>query len=521
MNPATLSATTTPAGAPAVSPWREKYGPLILMTLVLAAAALVRIVFLFKDSFATGFDGYYYALQVNCLIRHGELLNNDNSIVYFILRLFALAGGDPVFSNKIASVALTSLAALPLWLLSRKLTGSLSLAAAAALFFAFSYSQVYMSFEILKNGISLLFAAGFLYSFFLLPESGAAKILAPLFFLLGFLTHKATAGVLIVFAVVYFISLAFIERRTLRDRLTPRVLFVVAALSLAIVLTVVFSLFTLRVVDLGNLLAQFSARTVFSRFEMFANEVTDLKVKVELFLLHLLPLVFIPFLIKKRKDPAAGSREKAFLLSVFFTHLFLINPFLSFSWVSMSYRLILISVLFGAIELAVMLGMLFPARRRRLGPVAAAAVMILSAAGLPGMYTRFHTDRYPPYAELAPAVQTLPKKLPPGSGLIAHPGLSFFIWYEAGIYTEHFLPDDNAGYWRLVYGIGPVHFRRYRTDPDYEEPQTVLPPYFLVKEKIWRLFYRDYQGKIGLLASWQNPHEKRPPFVYRVKEKFK
>ncbi len=505
--------------------WNERR-PVILLwsgiAVCLAAAALVRAVFLFKDSFATGFDGYYYALQVRSLIENGEVLNNDKSIVYPLLRFFALCFNDVVVSNKIAAIVFCSLTVVPFYLLTYRLTSSHIITFAAALFFSLSFSQIYMSFEILKNGISLLFALWFIYCLACFFDRWPYKVGALVFFVLGFLTHKATAGALIVLALAFGLGAFLVKRRSFPAGRRTVVLVAAAAVAILAVAGIVFlSLGPLRLLDLQNLWGQFRLESVWERFRLFTVQVADIRIKIELFLLYAVPLVFIPFLVKLLRNPRVTTLRKIFMVACYITQWVLLNPFLEFSWESASYRLVLISLPFTALEIALMLARVRFMSRRVPRALAAGVLTALVVITLPGMWQRFHTDRYPPYSELNPAVVSLQLKIPPGGKLVCQSGLSFFIWYTTRIYTEHFLPDDPDRYYRLAYGIGPDHFRRYADRPGYEEPVEIRPPYTLVKETVWRMFYTEYAPRLRILSDWHNPSRERPPFVYAVKPQYR
>lgn len=146
------------------------------IAVVVLAGAAVRAVFLFADDFTTGFDGYYYALQVRSLVETGRIMNYDNSLVFPLLRLFAFLGRDVVFTNKLAVVILCPLTAVPIFLAALRMTSSRAAALTAALFFSLSFSQIYMSFEIIKNGVGMLFTASALYCLMRFSEKTVFKI---------------------------------------------------------------------------------------------------------------------------------------------------------------------------------------------------------------------------------------------------------------------------------------------------------------------------------------------------------
>ncbi|MBN1523872.1 MAG: hypothetical protein JW904_05275 [Spirochaetales bacterium] len=491
----------------------------IIITVIIAA--VVRIVFLFKDDFATGFDGYYYALQVQSLFKNGEILNNDNSIVYPLLACFKLLFGDIVFANKTAVVVLCSLVSVPFFLLLYRMTRSAVISCVSTIIFSISYSQIYMSFEIVKNGISILFIVCFLFCVFEFRKNLYYRIGAAVFFILGFMTHKVTAASMIVFCAVFLPLCAIAYRKTIFQKIKPLYVALGAALLVIAAVAVAFSASTLRVVDLSNLMSQFSTATATKRFAMILTEISDIRIKAEMLFVYGIAAVFMPFLVFILRDKGTTPVHKLFVVALYVTHLVLINPFLYFSWVSMSYRLVVMSIIFASLELALILHFFLPRIPRRIVFAAAGMILLISGITLPGMYDSFHSNRYPPYRDLYAPVMKIPAHLEKNSRLITHSGMSFFIWYETGIYTEHFTPADDTGYYRLVYAFGPPHFKKYEHEPFYETPVVIQPPYYLVKESLWHAFYNDNKDRIKLVKSWQNPWAARPPFVYTVKEKFK
>jgi len=502
---------------------RERRALICAIAVCLLAAAAVRAVFLFKDEFATGFDGYYYALQVKSLIVNGELLNRDNSIAFSLLRFFSFFIPDVPAANKIATIFFCSLAAVPVFLLARRLTGSPVAALTAALLFSLSFSQIYMSFEIVKNGVSMLFVAAALYCLSRFFETRRHKLFALGFSVLGFFTHKAAAGLLIVMGAAFFISFAWFDRLKLFRKRRPVHFIAGAAALAAVTAAIVFSIATLRPVDLGGFLGQLSPESVLGRFRMFLTETTNARIKTEYLLYYAVPLAFLPFLVKRLRTRSAPPSGKAFLLAAYLTQWVLINPLLRFSWISTSYRLMLMSALFAALELGIILKDLAALAGKGRKPAALAAcgvLLILSFTSLPGMYRRFHTDRYPAYARYAGPIMALKTLLGPDDKLIAQQGLSFFIWYETGIYTQHFLPEDDTRYYRLAYGLGPGYFTRFTEAAGCEEPVAIKLPYVLVREKAWRMFYREYGDRLKIVHAWENPEEIRPATVYGVKPKF-
>lgn len=83
--------------------------PVCLFLIVVAG----RIAVLMYDNFANGFDGYYYALQVRSLMESGDLMNTDNSIVFWLLLPFALLVQNPIAGSQLGAAVLTSLGAIP------------------------------------------------------------------------------------------------------------------------------------------------------------------------------------------------------------------------------------------------------------------------------------------------------------------------------------------------------------------------------------------------------------------------
>ncbi len=494
---------------------------LFLIALVGIAAA-VRAVFLFKDSFATGFDGYYYALQVRSLMEQGRILNADTSIVYRILRLFGIFSRDIVLSNKIAVIILCSSGVLPFYLTLYGLTGRGTVSFLGALVFTLSFSQIYMSFEIIKNGIGFVFLLWSVY-FLLRWNKGAVNIGAAAGFgLLALLTHKVTGGIAVLFFLLRFGMWVWdYARENVKRR---RILLTGTALGAAgLIGLFLFVPLPLRLMDLARLFTNQSRGALSDRFSLLLFHVSNPRIQIELILLHSIPLCFLPLLIVMLRDASIERNIKRFLVCLIAIQAVLLYPFLEFTWVAISYRFLLCSSLIAVLELGLIMDYFIRKYRRPpLGIVpriAAALFTVLFLLGLPGMYNRFHFNRYPDYKTLYPAVMKIPSLVNTDSRLIAYFGLSYFIWYSTGIYTQHFVAEKQIDrYVRVSYGIGPVHLKPYIKDPRTEFAIELKAPYYLVSETVWQRYYRANRRRLKLLHSWMNPYESRPDFVYYYRQ---
>jgi len=484
------------------------------IAILFSLTILIRLFFLFPNSFAVGFDGYYYALQVRSLKETGQLLIADNSLVFQILRFFAMFTQDVVFSNKIAALLFGSFNTALLYLLSIKLRINKWIAFLCGILFLSSYTQNFLGFELQKNNISMTFFLTFLFFFYTSFSNKKYIICTFLFFILTLLTHKLMGALAVLFLIIYFIII-LIYNETLRKKIIAnKKLLLLICSSFLMIIIITFFLSPLRIVDLKNFLSSFALYSgLVNRLKKIIF-VRNIGTMIELIFLHIIPFLFIPFFktyIKNSKNP---KQQKYFLSTLFAFSLILIFPFLKFDWDSIAFRFLIINT----VPCCVFIGYMVSISKKKLKTTLQILFLITSIllmSQIPTKIKTFHTRRYPDYKDLYSSMLKIKDYVPLDKKIIAHKGLSSFIWYITGIEGTHFTPLENLDeYYRIVYGFGVIHFEPYLETGNYEKPVEIKMPYFLVEERLWQKFYNDKKDKIDFLKEWVNPSQVRPAHVY-------
>ena len=131
----------------------------------------------------------------------------------------------------------------------------------------------------------------------------------------------------------------------------------------------------------------------------------------------------------------------------------------------------------------------------------------------------------PPYSKYEQLVQELSKQDIPL--LVAHRGLNFYYKYRLRREAFAFEPEDfwdHQRIWRLTYRISPAEMNYYLPENcrfgSGMVQSTSVQEYLLIREDCWDAFRQavsridDDDLRARVFNSWQNPSQKRPPFLY-------
>ncbi|MCC6996906.1 MAG: phospholipid carrier-dependent glycosyltransferase [Deltaproteobacteria bacterium] len=192
--------------------WLERRAPAALAVAAVLAlvawAVWARLGLLCADERAVGVDGYYYAVQLRALLEHGQLHYASAPVSLWLMLPFA-AGFGVLTGAKVAAAVLTALAAVPGYLVVRRLTRSRAAGVLSAALLATSAQGFFLSTEFVKQGIALTLllcalAALAAWRDPAAPErSGWRRWLAPGlavgFALATAFAHKLAFGLLVIF----------------------------------------------------------------------------------------------------------------------------------------------------------------------------------------------------------------------------------------------------------------------------------------------------------------------------------
>ncbi|MCB9688630.1 MAG: hypothetical protein H6738_24815 [Alphaproteobacteria bacterium] len=438
-------------------------------------AALSRWALLLRDQTATGYDAWYYVLQVRSILA-GQRLFDDDSLVFWFLAAMGRATGDVLLGDEL-SATLFAAAAAALGTACAQRLGGLPGAALGGAVLVAATGHLSLSAEFLKNAAGLVALCGTALA---LADRRWGWAVAAALLAVGL--HKLS-GVLAL-ALLLTVGVVELARRSRRAAL-------LAGLAGTGVAVLVALAGALRVVDLQRLVGVAQGSGRWHRLVHSSLEGPEL---VELALVHASPLL-VPLAI-------ARGADRALVLGLGLLAVVCAAPGLPFSFDATAWRLLCM----GFLPLALLLAACRPPSWL------AAPLAVLALVATPGNVAA-HARRSPDYAAWTEVLPLIRAEVPEGGRLVAHRGLCGFLWAEGGIRCENFEPDgDPAEVWRVAFGFSPQ-----RLAP-YGGAVQLLPSYVLVPEPVWRDFRAAEGDRWSLLRDPRNPHEPRPAFVYRSGE---
>jgi hypothetical protein len=213
-------------------------GPLAIaaaLAALVAWSAWQRWTFLASSPYPFGIDGYFYPVQLRALLDDGALHYPASPLAFWLLAPFA-ALTDPITGAKLGAAVLGALAAVPAFLVGRRLGGSVAAGLVAAALLTPSAGSFYLSIEFVKNGVGVTVALTYLWLLLRAVEAPSAGrvVAAAVALVAAALTHKMAAG-LAAWVTVPAVVAAVAARRTRRALLVGAVALAAAAVALVVI----------------------------------------------------------------------------------------------------------------------------------------------------------------------------------------------------------------------------------------------------------------------------------------------
>lgn len=201
---------------------QKKLKYLVLPSAIASASFIFYYWLLTKDPIITGMDGPYYLIQVEALLRGGEMAYGDPPLIFYLSAALARAVGDVRLGVCLAVSLMVSLSAIPSYLLLRNVCkmGSIP-ASAGAIALTFSPQLVRMSGDLMKNASGIFFLLLSLYytDKSAHEEGWLSPLLAALAGYLAFLTHSLDFAFSLFFIISYSLAFFLLSGKARRDNL--------------------------------------------------------------------------------------------------------------------------------------------------------------------------------------------------------------------------------------------------------------------------------------------------------------
>ena len=463
-----------------------------------------------QASFATGWDSYFYLIQLKSLIEEGEMHSADWSLIYPLLWLMQSVISDYELTFNYCAALLAACFTLNAGLLTRKMTKNWALALLAVAFTLFSPHLTYFAAQYPKNLLGLSFfllLIGQIPSLFGNPITIKQGLWCGSLLLLNLFGHRMT----MVLGVVFLLMVLVIQK-------LPTKWLVMSLLGfLGIVLLGIFLPGVLSLADVSrfeHLLSTQPQWAIYSFWETFEASRISTAWLVELGIVGALWFALFLFVLMTFRKQVQKSSFIWLLLC-----LLLIFPFFKWSLDGIGYRLFLAYVLLMPFGLWLMLG-----NWKRFNSSYVALSLFVSCLGFLSISGYQPKKHDPPYALYRQLTKRSLRALAHSEIelLIAHKSLAEYFTFYSRIDVLPWLPEypiEKEKLWRIATVLNANEFQYLVPTAQCHR---LSSNYYLIREDQWQLFLsrlEEASGKEALtpFLTWKNPHQVRPFYLLKNK----
>lgn len=469
--------------------WFSKNKAAILGLALAILACVVRYLAVDQTKHPSGWDGYYYVMQVHSYLTYGHLQSADSSLIYPYFILIAGFTGDVIPGIKIGIALLSGLLTGTVFYSLLKKQTPLSWACVAGAYLAFSPLVTYFLLQFPKNALGLIFL--------ILFYSASNRTLMAVLFLATALTHRMTSA----FALIG-VAMPLLRMGQWKWTLA----------GVAVVIAISFLPGILHFSDFERLAGQFVAMpqwAPYSFYRIFPNTL-EWYFKAELVLISFLIPLSIFFFIKNRRGvtPTSWAWFVIALISVF--------PFLKFSAGDIGHRFFLVA------PVAFIMLISFRDWQPRLQWSAAGVLAIASVFSFRAYKPNYFDPPNGLYSNIASALTVIydRQQFPL---VIAHSPLAEMIIFKTDFDALNWLPPDDMPpqrVLRLIKGVSYKDLRRYLDSDDRSQLRSIAKGYSTLPEDAWQRFVaaasNDRPVMAGILRGG-NPMTRRPYYLEKGK----
>jgi len=176
---------------------------LCLMSAAFLISFITILIVLLRYPIMYGIDGPYYLIQMRHLLGDGSLKYPDPPLTYYMLAPFYLLFSDKNVGLKVAVAFYGGLISLILFMAFRRFCDLSGLT--ASLTFTLSPFTLRLAEDFIKNYVSLIFPAIFIYVLLNVRDLRRAVVYSSIVALASALSHVLTFGVLALLSLIVFI----------------------------------------------------------------------------------------------------------------------------------------------------------------------------------------------------------------------------------------------------------------------------------------------------------------------------
>jgi hypothetical protein len=447
-------------------------------------SAIIRFLAADQTPHPTGWDGYYYVMQVHSWLAFGYLQSPDFSFIYPYFATITYISGDPILGFKIGVAVISGLLVVAVFLSLVRRGVAFALVCLICCYLISSPLTTYFVLQFPKNALGLTFLTLFITYL-------DKKAIATIFFIAAIVTHRMTGGLAIVVFILYVV-------RLIPWKWTAGMLVALVLLSLLPGI--------IHISDLMRFEGQFVLTphwVPFSFSEHFSNTL-GLFFNTELVLVS----VFIIYAIIKWRLIFSSPWLPIAIISIF--------PFFGSD---LGYRFFLIA------PIAFILMMTYHRGYPLINWSATVLLITISFYSWKSYKTAFDppNDSYVTVTEvLSSRYKTSDYPL-----VIAHKSLAEIIIFKTDFDALNWLPPEDMPpqhVLRLINQVKYSDFRKHLDSDDLQKVRHVAGRYAALPEDVWQRFVDKATKSKDRLAirriySGYNPMEQRPYFINKGKRR--
>lgn len=428
----------------------------------------------------TGWDGYYYVMQVHSWIEFGHMQAPDYSLIYPFFTVITLVAGDPILGFKIGVALISGLLTTSVFYYLVRRDVALTIVCVACSYLVFSPLVTYFILQFPKNALGLVFFILFIST---LKRPG---ILTAVLFLCTILTHRMTGA----FALLTLP--AFVPWRWL-------------AVGGAVMIALGFLPGIIHVSDLMRFQGQFTPVPHWAplAFTKIYPSSLDWLFKSDLVLITT-ACVLAVVAMRKRSSSEARVWFGLVIVSLF--------PFFSFVPGDIGHRFFMIA----PVALIIFISMTM----RAASFVVVAGFIVLSFFSFRS-YRPLSFDA--PNIVYVPIVEKLAERYSPEKYtlVIAHKGLAEIIIFKTSFDALNWLPplDIPADQvLRIAHNVTHADFSRHLDRDQLQQVKQIGVRYYVLPETTWQKFVETAKKKndratMRRIYNGSNPMDTRPYFI--------
>jgi len=471
--------------------WFSKNRILLIGLTLSIVSGILRFLAVDQTAHPTGWDGYYYVMQVHSWLTYGYLQSPDFSLIYPYFVAITWLVGDVILGFKVGIALLSAIFVGSVYFYLYKRSGCLVWMCLACAYLVFSPLVTYFLLQFPKNVLGLVFFIFFIHF-------TNKRWIAAVFLIATVLTHRMTGG----FALI---AIAMYLTRSVSWK------WIVGAVVLVAVIGLLPGV--IHISDLQRFGDQFTIVPHWAPFAFYRIFPHSLSV------LFIADLMLVALAIPSAFYLVIKNWRNMFFEAWVWTAVTMISilPFFEFSPGDVGHRFFLVT--------PVALMLMTPVGH----PPKWTWVIAAGFVGLSFISYRSYKPVYfdPPNEVYSTIVDRFGQRYDPHNYplVIAHQSLAEMIIFKTDFDALNWLPPDNMQpqhVLRIINGIEYSYFRKYLEEADYRQIRSIARGYFVAPEDVWQRFVQaaskgNERELMDAVYNDFNPMKKRPYFINKGK----